>query len=267
MLEDSCSSCSSCSVPTHLSTFGLLRPSATTDLCRTTMNASSNAVMLSALDPWSSGIWPAGQAKWRRARRIAVKRALIIFDLENRGQMIQRGVLDPVDANDRIERASLALARIQRHLAGHATGSWQPRRPGRRDVDKFRLRVDETLNEPWARNAVDWGARASPICPRRLGHVFPSREMVQRSKFDFAFQIGRINPRRAERCRDALADFMPMNAIGNHRTVLLQRLPPRLHFIRCAADSRSNQVFGPLESRDGPNIQHHRRRSRAKPGI
>src|SRR5258705_9554282 len=115
--------------------------------------------------------------------------------------MIERRILNAVDAQDRVERATLALVgefdaldvvRRSARLLGdreHLLG---------RDVDEFRPRIDEAPDHPGTGDAVDLRALAGDPFAGRRPYGSARREALLHPAGNAAFEIDRVHARRAQ---------------------------------------------------------------------
>ena len=132
------------------------------------------------------------------------------------GQMVESRILDAVDAQDGVERASLAFVREfdpvdvvgrSARLFGdleHVLG---------RNVNELRLRIDETPDQPWTGDAVDLRVLARHPFARRGSERPVCRETIVDPTSDPVLQVTRINACGAQRSSYALADLTAMNAV------------------------------------------------------
>src|SRR5258705_11732932 len=132
--------------------------------------------------------------------------------------MVERRILDRIDAQNGSERAAFALVRelhpvdvvgYPAHLLSDGKNLIL------RDVNELRIGVDEASDQPRAGNAVDLRvfsrhplARSSPDITTRGQSLFsPIRNA--------AFQEVRLDAHEAHRRCPALADFASVNALGD----------------------------------------------------
>src|SRR3981189_471040 len=128
-------------------------------------------------------------------------------------QMIESGILDAIDAQDRVEGAALALVRefdagyVVRYSAGLLGGSQDATG---RHIDELRLWIDEASDQPRTRDAVDfWSFTRHPL-PGLGANRSARREVPGHPTGNATLQVKRIDACSPERRRDAFADLMTM---------------------------------------------------------
>src|SRR6266436_10074975 len=132
--------------------------------------------------------------------------------------MIERRILDLVDAQDGIERATIALVRkfhavdVVRnptHLLGNRNDLIL------RDVDELRIRIDEAADQPGAGNSVDlWVFSRDPLA-RSWTNVATGGQSLLNPIGDTAFQKSRFLAHEAQCSGAALANGLSVNAVGD----------------------------------------------------
>src|SRR6266566_1894709 len=181
---------------------------------------------------------------------------------DNRRQVVESRVLDVVDAQDRIERTALALVRELDaiDIVGNPASLFgDGENLFRRDVNEFRPRVDETVDQPGARDTIDLrvlarhplvGCRNS-VTARRQGLVIPAANA--------AFKVCGFESSRSQRTRYVLADLAPMSAVHDHRASTGQIPPPSLDLIWGIVKGRHNKRIRLREVGRPPNVDDDRR--------
>src|SRR3954469_23433863 len=129
--------------------------------------------------------------------------------------MVERRILDAVDAQDGVERAALAFVREfdpvdvvgrSARLFGdveHILG---------RDVNELRLRIDETPDQPWTSDAIDLRVLSRHPLAWRWAQRPARRQTLCNPAVDTTLQVDRIDTCRTQVRGHALAHLTPVDA-------------------------------------------------------
>src|SRR6266566_8093142 len=176
--------------------------------------------------------------------------------------MIERRVLDFVDAQNGIERAALALVRelhpvdvvgYPAHLLSDGKNLIL------RDVNELRIGVYEASDQPRAGDTVDlWMFACHPLA-RSCPDVAACRQSLLSPIRNAAFQKVRLDSHEAQCSGHALADFSSMNAIGDDLAPARQISPPLFDSIRRAMKRISNERGGAAKVVIAPHVEDDRR--------
>src|ERR1700738_1464887 len=173
--------------------------------------------------------------------------------------MIERRILDIEDAEDRIERTTLALVREFDAInvvgsSAHRFGDIENLFCG--DVNEFRAWIDEAPDQPRAGDTIDLRMLSCDPLGRRA-KISAGWQTSLVPGGDAAFEIGGSASEGTQVRDDGLTPLLPMHAVTRYRMIRRQVSRPASHIIRRAMARANDQALVAGEIRCAANIHQH----------
>jgi hypothetical protein len=179
------------------------------------------------------------------------------------GQMVERRILDLIDAKDGIERAAVALMR-EFHAIDVVRNSTRLLSNGKhlifRNVDEFRVGVDKAPDQPGAGDTVDLRMFSRYPFSRGSPDVSPRGHSPLGPIGNAAFQEVRLHSHEAQGGGHPLADLMAVNAVRDDLAAARQFGSPLFHAIGRAMKGISHEPVGAGKVGIAPHVDNDRRR-------
>src|SRR5919204_467360 len=136
------------------------------------------------------------------------------------GELLERGIAEPVMLEERVEAAKLAVVREVHvgDVVGHRVALFRGvEHLLRWHVQELRLRIDEARNEPGTGDAVDLGSLARHPSGAGVERLVIERPLRFLPRLEAALEVARGDAGIVEGRRRSLAHLAPVYAIDDYR--------------------------------------------------